>query len=75
MSDRSSSSSSSSRTSLATPHSHRWVNTALAILAGLTAFLTAATEHRAIRVEPVRCDPPGLQGTVPSGLSGVASHP
>lgn len=56
------------------PHTHRWLNTTMATLAGLTAVLTAVHEHQVVKLDVVPCEAPRTQGTVPTtGLRRVAA--
>lgn len=52
-------------------HQHRWINTALAVVAGLTAVLTALHDHQVVKLDVVPCEGPARPGTVPTSSHGV----
>lgn len=57
------------------PHTHRWLNTALAVIAGVTAILTAYHEHQVVKLDVVPCERPADQGNVPTAKLGALLPP
>lgn len=52
-------------------HTHRWINTALAVIAGATAILTAVHEHQVVKLDVVPCTTPADPGNVPTVWPGA----